>query len=141
MYSYLQDPNYKKPFTIDQITAKHEHVKSGADFPQYIREIIKLGVKSFQTFVVDSHSIYSAADGYLVTSTPQYEKLDIASEVNKDLFATYLREHQQGQSDYFTFCRQCAETGVVKWIVDLDKMNCIYYDKDNREILVETIPV
>ncbi|TKC04313.1 DUF1398 family protein [Pedobacter frigoris] len=40
-----------------------------------------------------------------------------------------------------TFCTQCAETGVEKWIVDLSDMTCIYYDKSRTEILVECIPV
>lgn len=141
MYSHLQDPNYNKPFTVAQIEAEHKKVKSGADFPQYIRDIIKLGVSSFQTFVIDSHSIYSAADGYLVASAPQYENLTISSKTDKDLFMTYLHQHQQGQSDYFTFCMQCATTGVEKWTVDLNKMTCTYYDKANQEILVENIPI
>lgn len=132
--------NHNKPFTVAQIEAEHEKVKSGADFPQYIRDIIKLGVNSFQTFVFDSHTIYSAADGYTVASEPQYENLTISDKTDKDLFVTYLKQHQQGGSDYFTFCRQCAATGIEKWTVDLNKMTCTYYDKTNQEILVENIP-
>ncbi|MGF7024877.1 MULTISPECIES: DUF1398 domain-containing protein [Sphingobacterium] len=30
-------------FTIEQIEAAHSNVKSGADFPAYIRDIKKLG--------------------------------------------------------------------------------------------------
>ena len=31
-------------FTIDEIKAEHQKVKSGADFPNYIQQIKQLGV-------------------------------------------------------------------------------------------------
>ncbi|WP_316791233.1 DUF1398 domain-containing protein [Pedobacter frigoris] len=128
-------------FTVQQIEAAHDLVKTGADFPKYIQDIIKLGVKRFETFVNDSHTKYFGADAYETCSNPQYELLNISDRSNPDLFITYLKGHQRGASDYFTFCRQCAETGVEKWIVDLSDMTCIYYDKSGAEILVEQIPV
>ena len=39
------------------------------------------------------------------------------------------------------FCRICAETGVRKWAVCMDKMTCTYYDKEDNKMLVEIIPV
>ena len=47
---------------------------------------------------------------------------------------------QQGKTDYLTVCRQAAEAGVEKWIVDLEKMTCTYYDKAGNSLLVEIIP-
>ena len=64
----------------------------------------------------------------------------IADETNAIEFKNYLKIHQQGETDYYTFCNHCAETGIEKWIVDLHKMTCIYYDKQQNEILVEVIP-
>lgn len=55
-------------------------------------------------------------------------------------FKHYLKIHQQGQMDYATFCKHCAETGVEKWIVNLNIMTCTYYGKDGNELLVEHIP-
>ena len=141
MYSHLQDPNYQKPFTVAQIEAAHQQVKTGADFPQYIRNIKRLGVECFETFVIDSHTAYYAADGYMAISEPQYDYLNISDQIDKGMFIAYLQEHQQGKSNYFTFCEQCAATGIQKWIVDLRKMTCTYYDKNNQEVLVEEIPV
>ncbi|RQO32268.1 phage envelope protein [Taibaiella sp. KBW10] len=127
-------------FTIDAIEKAHEKVRSGADFPGYIQEIKAMGVIGFETFVADSHTRYYGAPHFERTSSPQYEALTIASESNKEQFVQYLKTHQQGQTDYNTFCRHCAETGIEKWIVSLDAMTCIYYDLQGREILVETIP-
>lgn len=140
MFSFLQDPNVKPQFTLAQIRAAHEQVKSGADFPQYIQDIIILGVKKLETYVIDSHTLYFGIDGYQTKSEPQYEPLMIADQVNKALFTSYLHQHQQGGSDYFTFCTHCAQTGVVKWIVDLTEMSCTYYDQEGHQILVEIIP-
>ena len=39
-------------FTVEQIESAHEKVKSGADFPHYIQEIKKIGVLSFETWVL-----------------------------------------------------------------------------------------
>ncbi|MEA5457452.1 DUF1398 family protein [Arcicella sp. LKC2W] len=127
-------------FTVEQIELAHSKVKSGADFPKYIQEIILLGVKSFETWVFDSHTEYFGDDDFNTSSNAQYENLTIAEESSGELFISKLKNHQKGETDYFTFCKDCAETGVEKWIVDLDKMTCTYFDKANQEILVEQIP-
>ncbi|PWK26607.1 uncharacterized protein YbcV (DUF1398 family) [Arcicella aurantiaca] len=127
-------------FTVEQIELAHSKVKSGADFPKYIQEIILLGVKSFETWVFDSHTEYFGDNNFQTTSEPQYETLIIAENSNAELFTSKLKSHQKGETDYFTFCKDCAETGIEKWIVDLEKMTCTYFDKANQEILVEIIP-
>jgi uncharacterized protein YbcV (DUF1398 family) len=127
-------------FTIDQIKAAHEEVKTGEDFPKYIQAIKALGVKSFTTYVGDSHTEYNSADGQFVASEGMYGELSIADEINIDEFKEDLATHQDGQTGYYRFCQDCARSGIEKWIVDLDNMTCIYYDKANFEILVEEIP-
>lgn len=42
--------------TLAQIAAAHGKVKSGADFPQYIRYIKALGVVSYVSWVCDGHT-------------------------------------------------------------------------------------
>jgi uncharacterized protein YbcV (DUF1398 family) len=56
------------------------------------------------------------------------------------MFNHYLKIYQQGEIDYFTFCRHYADTGIEKWFVSLDEMTCTYYDKAGNKILVEPIP-
>ena len=127
-------------FTVEQIKAAHSKVKSGSDFPKYIREIKQLGVNAFETWVVDSRTAYFGKDGYQIQSQPMYGNLAITATSDKDKFSNYLKSHQQGETDYKTFCRHCAETGIEKWFVSLDKMTCTYYDKTGNEILTEQIP-
>ncbi|QKJ32679.1 DUF1398 family protein [Mucilaginibacter mali] len=132
--------NNETPFTVEQIKAAHSKVKSGADFPAYIQELIKLGVTGYQTFVTDSHTLYKGANGYETASAARYEPLIIADASNKSVFVDQLKNHQRGGSDYYTFCRQCAEAGIEKWVVDMAAMTCVYYDKAGNEILSEAIP-
>ena len=127
-------------FTVQEIEKAHEKVKSGADFPKYIQEIKQIGVTSFETWVTDSHTEYFGENNYQTKSLPQYENLTIADSSNREKFCRYLKIHQQGETDYFTFCRHCAETGIEKWFVCLDEMTCTYYDKAKNKILVEPIP-
>lgn len=127
-------------FTVNEIQEAHAKVKSGADFPKYIQEIKKMGVTGFETWVKDSHTIYFGNNGFSIQSNPQYDDLTISDDLNKDQFIHYLKIHQQGKTDYFTFCNHCAETGVEKWIVDLNSLTCTYYDKKENLVLTEQIP-
>ncbi len=127
-------------FTVAQIELAHAKVKTGADFPHYIQEIKTIGVTAFETWVLDSHTVYFGENGFQTKSAPNYEALIIAQESNKELFMHYLKMHQQGETDYFTFCKHCAETGIEKWFVSLDKMTCSYFDKAKKEVLVEQVP-
>ncbi|WP_346983607.1 DUF1398 family protein [Chryseobacterium sp. POE27] len=127
-------------FTIEQIENAHSKVKSGADFPNYIKEIKEFGVKSFETWVKDSHTKYFGENNFTTISEPQYEDLVIADDSDKETFVQQLKSHQRGETDYMKFCEDCAETGIEKWVVDLDNFTCIYYDKAGNEILTEEIP-
>lgn len=127
-------------FTIEQIEQAHEKVKSGADFPMYIQEIKALGVMSFVTWVKDSHTEYMGTLDYRIKSESKYDELMISEHCARAHFILQLKYHQQGKTDYFTFCKDCAETGIEKWVVNLNEMTCIYYDKNGNEILLEQIP-
>ena len=51
-------------FELKEIKEAQSKVKSGADFPNYIQELIKLGVKKYETYVHDGHSLYFGEDNY-----------------------------------------------------------------------------
>lgn len=127
-------------FTLEQTRAAHAKVKSGADFPAYIRELKTLGVSSYTTYVADGHNEFTGTDGSKLVTASKYEPLTIAPVPDDVLFRRDLRAHQQGASDYFTFCQQAAAHGVQYWVVRMDKMTCTYFAVDRREVLVEVIP-
>lgn len=127
-------------FTIEAIKAAHAKVKSGADFPSYIQDLITLGVTSYDTYVADGHTDYYGAQDFTISSMPLYDKLTIATESNPEVFAADLKAHQQGKTNYPNFCNDSAKNGVEKWVVNMEKMTCAYYDLQGNEMLVEVIP-
>ena len=127
-------------FTIEQIKEAHAKVKNGADFPNYIQDLIILGVKGYDTFVSDGHTEYYGVNNYTVASEEKYAIIGISTNVNKELFIELLVKHQHGETDYMTFCNHCGQCGIAKWRVDIIEMTCIYFDLSGNEILIEKIP-
>lgn len=127
-------------FTLAQIELAHGKVRSGADFPKYIQEISGFGVVSFETWVMDSHTNYFGNEGFRISSDGMYAPLSIEDFCYESAFKHALKIHQLGETDYFTFCQDCAKTGIEKWVVDLHKMSCTYFDKAENVVLVELIP-
>ncbi len=127
-------------FTISQIKETHAKVKSGADFPNYVQELIKLGVLSYENHVSDGRTLYHGKNEYQIQSDAKYAIMPIAEQSNKIQFQQDLKAHQQGKTNYPTFCSDCAKSGIEKWIVDTAKMTCTYHDKAGNTILTETIP-
>ncbi|QQT26685.1 DUF1398 domain-containing protein [Sphingobacterium spiritivorum] len=127
-------------FTIEQIRQAHAKVKSGADFPAYMREIKALGVLGYDAYVADGRIDYFGAEGYTTSAPAKYDRMDVAGQSDIVQFRKDLKDHQQGLTDYLTFCRDCARSGVEKWIIDMDRMTCAYYDKAGNELLIENIP-
>jgi len=127
-------------FTIEQINQAHSKVKSGADFPAYIREIKALGVTHYETFVTDAHTDYYGTDSYKVMSPARYAELPITGKCDIEQFKADLKAHQQGTTDYPTFINTSAKLGIEKWAVSMEKMTCVYYDRAGNEVLTEEIP-
>lgn len=127
-------------FTIDQIKEAHSRVKSGADFPAYIQDLITLGVQGYDTFVNDGHVEYFGADNFREVATETYNSITIAPSANKERFIEFLVMHQDGQTDYLTFCNHAGQCGIAKWSVNIIEMTCTYFDPSGAEILIEKIP-
>jgi len=128
-------------FTIEQIKTAHSKVKSGADFPNYVQDLLKLGVIYYdETYVADGHTDYFGKQDYKISTEEKYDKLIIADNSNLSQFQTDIKAHQQGKTNYPTFCADCAKSGIEKWTVDMAIMTCSYYDKAGNEMLVEIIP-
>lgn len=127
-------------FLLKQIETAHSKVKSGADFPAYIQEIKALGITHYETYVTDGHIDYHGANDLTVKVAAKYNPLIIADIPNRMQFKADLIAHQHGQTDFLTFIKSCAQSGIEKWAICMDKMTCTYYDKAGREVLLEKIP-
>jgi len=127
-------------FTVQQMKAAHAKVKSGADFPKYVQEIKSLGLAYYEYLVTNGTTVYHGENGYEVKSDPIYENTTIANPASAEKLRNYIQAHQQGLTDFLTICRQAAEAGVEKWVVDTQKMMCTYYDLAGNEMMAEPIP-
>lgn len=127
-------------FTLEQISTAHAKVKTGADFPLYIKEIRALGVDHYTTYVKDGHTDYESNDGHKKTSPAKYTVLMINPAPDLAEFRKHLSDHQQGKTNYLQFCELAAASGVFKWKVNLQEMSCTYVDLTEREMLREEIP-
>lgn len=127
-------------FTAEEIKTAHSKVKSGADFPSYIKEIKALGVTHYEAYVTDGHIDYHGANDYTAKVPAKYEPLEIAETSKGNEFKAGLAAHQQGKTDFLTFIKMCAAFGIKKWAICMDKMTCTYFDKAGNEVLIEQIP-
>jgi len=127
-------------FTIEQIKTAHSKVKSGADFPSYIKKIKRLGVTHYEAYVTDGHIDYHGENNYSAKVPAKYESLAIADTSKGDKFKAGLITHQQGKTDFLTFLKMCATSGIEKWTICMDRMTCTYFDKKGNKVLVEDIP-
>ena len=126
-------------FTLQAIKDAYSKVKSGIDFPTYVQELIVLGITKYDIYVRDGHAVYFGNEGFQLQSLPTYKPLRVANISDKERFKHYLKNHQRGQTDYHTFCKDAAATGVEKWTIDMNNMTCIYYDKSNTQMVEEQI--
>ncbi len=127
-------------FTVEQIKGAHSKVKSGADFPAYIREIKLLGVTPYEAYVTYGHIDYHSANDFTAKVPAKYEPLVVADTSKGEEFKAGLLAPQQGKTDFFTFIKMCATFGIEKKAISMDNMTCTYFDKSGNEILVEEIP-
>lgn len=128
-------------FTIENIQAATAKVKFGSDFPKFVKEIKALGVKRNDVYVSNGLSIYfDGEDNAQQISPDEYPTLTINEESSAGKLEHALQVHQQGETDYFTFCKQAADAGVEKWVTDLEEMTCTYLDAEGHELVKKTIP-
>lgn len=127
-------------FTLEAIKLAHSQVRSGADFPNYIKALQSLGVRSYQSFVADGHTVFYGDHDFSISSPNRAEHLAIATATNTEQFKKDLQAHQQGHTNYPQFCRDCAASGIEKWVVSTTEMTCSYYDWKGNAVLVEVIP-
>ncbi len=127
-------------FTLEQVHAAHARVKSGADFPQYVQDLKDLGMAGYTIDVRTGKTTYSDSEGAMLASDVAYEALPLSEVLNKEQFAARLKLHQQGGTDYPTFCKDCTDNGVAGWLLDFDQMTCTYFDARGNDVLTERIP-
>ncbi len=127
-------------FTLQEIKDAHSKVKSGADFPKYVHDLKKMEMSHYDFFVADGHAKYVHNNGEFIESPAIYEDKAISSTSDATLLKHIIKIHQNGETDFMTFCQQSADAGVVLWRTDVTNMKVIYLNDKNEEMVVEVVP-
>lgn len=129
-----------KTFTIDEIHGAFGKVKSGADFPQFVQDLKEIGVTHYDNYVADGRTVYYGTNNFTINGEPKYPAMTINVDGSADKLKHSISIHQQGQTDYSTFCNQAADAGVEKWTTHMLNMTVTYLDKQGNKLTVEPIP-
>ena len=126
-------------FTIEQIDDLHDRLGSAKTFPEYVRALKALGVERYDSYLADGHSEYFGQGGHRIVSPPVHEVLLVAETSQRETFLEHLGRHERRETTYLEMSRGLAQSGIEKWTVDTGRMTMTFYDKADREILVEQI--
>ena len=130
----------KKMFTLQQVTAAHAKLKSGAYFRAFVQEINQLCLLRYDFQVKIGQTEYHGANGLQISGNAIYPEKTISIQASSIAVRQIIAETQQGKSDFLTFCQQVADAGVNKWVVDTQAMMCTYYDLAGHSMVAEPIP-
>ena len=127
-------------FTIEQIHEAFGKVKNGADFPQFVQDLKEIGVTHYDNFVSDGRTKYYGEDNYSLDGESKYPEIEVSETSSSESLKHAISIHQQGKTDYPTFCKQAAASGVEKWTTHMIEMTVAYLDKKGQKLTIEAIP-
>lgn len=126
-------------FTSKSIHEAHK-LYTGPDFPKLIKEFRLMGM------ITNSYNLETGIVSYVNETGECIEEKGIEVEFTIEENSFYdkaldaLKRNQEGVSDFPTFCIEIARAGIYKWVSDLEKMTCSYYDKKETILISEDIP-
>ncbi len=126
-------------FTIEEINDLHARLGCAKTFAEYVRALKAIGIQRYDSYLADGHSEYFAQNGHSVLSPAEHEMLPVAESSQREIFLEHLRRHERRETTYLEMSRGLAHSGIEKWTVDTSRMTMTFYDKADREMLVEQI--
>lgn len=127
-------------FTKEQLQETLSKVRTGKDYPKLVQDLKLLGVIKYEHLVSSGANVYYGNSNYPIVIKSEGLHLSVNETSSSEKLKNALKIHQAGETDYPTFCKEAAESGVDKWIGDLSKMTVSYIDKSGRTLLTEAIP-
>ncbi|HDZ3299567.1 TPA: DUF1398 family protein [Staphylococcus aureus] len=126
-------------FTLSAIQQAHQQF-TGVDFPKLFKAFKDMGMTYNIVNIQDGTATYvHQSEGDIVTSSVKSNH-PVAPRSNQSIVQEVLTRHQQGQTDFKTFCDEMAEAGIYKWHIDIQAGTCTYIDLKEQAIISELIP-
>lgn len=126
-------------FTLESIHQLHK-LYTGPDFPKLIQEFKLMGMITNMFNLETGNVTYISDTGEILLDDGIKVDSKIPESATHDIALLALQRNQKGETDFPTFCREIAKAGVYKWVSDLEKMTCSYYDRTENQVIVEDIP-
>ncbi|HCW7274111.1 TPA: DUF1398 family protein [Staphylococcus aureus] len=126
-------------FTLSAIQQAHQQF-TGVDFPKLFKAFKDMGMTYNIVNIQDGTVTYvHQSEDDIVTSSVK-STIPVAQKSNKTIVQDVLTRHQQGQTDFETFCDEMAEAGIYKWHIDIQAGTCTYIDLQDQAVISELIP-
>ncbi|HGO3634761.1 TPA: DUF1398 domain-containing protein [Staphylococcus aureus] len=126
-------------FTLSTIQQAHQQF-TGVDFPKLFKAFKDMGMTYNIVNIQDGTATYEhQSEDDIVTSSVK-STIPVAQKSIKTMVQNVLTRHQQGQTDFETFCDEMAEAGIYKWHIDIQSGTCTYIDLKEQAIISELIP-
>jgi uncharacterized protein YbcV (DUF1398 family) len=124
-------------FTLEEIQAIHDELKNG--LPEFVQKLGAVGVRRYVTYISDGHSIYFGPDNLSLTSAPVHEPLAVSRSSDREQALRSVERHERNLTDYLTFSKELADSGVETWIVDIREGTIKFCDMTGKSMLEQTI--
>lgn len=84
-----------KLFTIEEIHEVFNTVKSGKDFPQFVKDLKSMGVTHYDNYVADGRTNYFGANNFVLEGETKYPSIAINAKRSADKLKQSISIHQQ----------------------------------------------
>ncbi|HDJ7819710.1 TPA: DUF1398 family protein [Staphylococcus aureus] len=126
-------------FTLSAIQQAHQQF-TGVDFPKLFKSFKDMGMTYNIVNIQDGTATYvHQSEDDIVTSSVKSNH-PVAPRSNQSIVQEVLTRHQEGQTDFETFCDEMAQAGIYKWHIDIQVSTCTYIDLKEQAIISELIP-
>ncbi|HAR6953564.1 TPA: DUF1398 family protein [Staphylococcus aureus] len=126
-------------FKLSAIQQAHQQF-TGVDFPKLFKAFKDMGMTYNIVNIQDGTATYvHQSEDDIVTSSVKSNH-PVAPSSNQSIVQDVLTRHQQGQTDFETFCDEMAQAGIYKWHIDIQVGTCTYIDLQEQAIISELIP-
>lgn len=126
-------------FKLSTIQQAHQQF-TGVDFPKLFKAFKDMGMTYNIVNIQDGTATYvHQSEDDIVTSSVKSNH-PVAPSSNQSIVQDVLTRHQQGQTDFETFCDEMAQAGIYKWHIDIQAGTCTYIDLQEQAIISELIP-
>ncbi|HHC8778508.1 TPA: DUF1398 domain-containing protein [Staphylococcus aureus] len=126
-------------FKLSAIQQAHQQF-TGVDFPKLFKAFKDMGMTYNIVNIQDGTATYvHQSEDDIVTSSVKSNH-PAAPSSNQSIVQDVLTRHQQGQTDFETFCDEMAQAGIYKWHIDIQAGTCTYIDLQEQAIISELIP-